>query len=443
MDVIMPQLGETVLEGSVAAWFKKTGEMIKADEPLFEVETDKATMEIPSPASGVLSEILVEAGISVKVGTRLAVIQTAASAVGPSVSSPAVAPAAVTIAASATDATRAAAPGAPLSRPSPGMPRLSPVVRRLLGEHGIPAEKIAGTGARGRITREDVLAYLNRVVAPAVLPTAPAVLAPQSAAMLSGGTAAAFAPAGATQATAMSAGPDDLVVPLNKIRCLTAAHMVRSLAVSPHTLQAVEVDFHNVDKARTAMAVDWKQREGFSLTYLPFVARAVCEAIGKFPCINSSFGNDELIVHKRVQLGIAVDLYFDGLVATVVRDAHLKNLRGLAAEIHRLADVARHGQLKPDELRGGTYTISNSGTFGTLISAPIINQPQAAILSMDGVRKKPVVIEGPEGDVIAIRPVGVLAQTFDHRAFDGAYAAAFLRCLKEVLETRDWTGECA
>ena len=409
MNVIMPQLGETVLEGIVANWYKKVGDRVEADEALFDVETDKVTSEIPAPAAGVLKEILVAAGSTVKVGTVLAIIagdneSAAASSAPAAAPQPALAP------------QRATAPAQPLTR-STGAAKLSPVVRRLLAEHKLTPAQIAATGRDGRITREDVLEHLAQAVA------APA--------------AAAVVPA----AAALTAGADDLVLPLNKIRRATASHMVRSKSITPHAVQAVEVDFQAVDKARLAVGADWKRREGFSLTYLPFIARAVCEAIAKYPYINSSFGNDELIVHKRVHLGIAVDVNFEGLLATVIRDAHHRNLRGLAAEISRLAGAARNGGLKPDELSGGTYTISNSGTFGTLFSTSIINQPQAAILSADGVRKKPVVIEGPDGDAIAIRPIGILAQSFDHRAFDGAYSASFLRQLKATLEETDWSRE--
>ena len=425
MDVIMPQLGETVQEGSVANWYKKVGDTVKADEPLFDVETDKVTMDIPAPIAGILTQILVDVGTTVKVGTVLAIIESAGA-----VNSGAVKPAPVAAVAPTATAAAAVAPATAVSQPLPrnsaNGARLSPVVRRLLGEHGIAPEQIAGSGANNRITREDVLAFIQDSAKPHA--AAPAV--------------AVQVPTATPESTpAVAAGPDDLVLPLSKIRRLTGAHMVRSKAVSPHTLQAVEVDFHNVDKVRKAIGADWKAREGFSLTYLPFITRAVCEAIAKFPYVNSSMGNNELIVHKRVHIGIAVDLNFEGLVATVVRDAHHKNLRGIAVEINRLAAAARSNQLKPDDVSGGTYTISNSGTFGTFFSAAVINQPQTAILSTDGVKKKAVVIESEDGDVIGIRPIGVLAQSFDHRAFDGAYSAAFLRCLRDVIESRDWFAE--
>jgi 2-oxoglutarate dehydrogenase E2 component (dihydrolipoamide succinyltransferase) len=203
-------------------------------------------------------------------------------------------------------------------------------------------------------------------------------------------------------------------------------------------LQAVEVDFMRVDDARNAAGSAWKAREGFALTYLPFIASAVAAALAKFPLLNASLDGDDLVLHRQINIGVAVDLNFEGLVVPVLKDAPNKSLPQLAREINDLAQRARNNRLKPDEMTEGTYTLSNSGVFGTLITAPIINYPQVAILSTDGVRKKPVVIEGPQGDSIAIRPVGVLAQTFDHRAVDGAYSAAFLREVKTILETRDW-----
>jgi pyruvate dehydrogenase E2 component (dihydrolipoamide acetyltransferase) len=386
MDVIMPQLGETVLEGVITAWYKKPGEPVAADESLFEVETDKVTTAIPSPVPGVVREILVDAGVAVKVGTRLAVIDSASEVV--------------------------AAPVAPADRSASR--KLSPVVRRLLAESGLTPQDVQGTGRDGRITREDVLQRMARAAPSAVPPPAPQPATPS---------------------------PDDRVVPLNKIRRATASHMTRSIATSAHTLQAVEVDFQNVERVRNARGADWKAREGFALTYLPFVCAATCEALAEFPLINATFGNDALIVHRRINLGIAVDLGFEGLLVPVVRDANHKNAGGLAREINSLVQKARANSLSPDEVSGGTYTISNSGSFGTLITAPIIHQPQVAIVSLDGVHKKPVVIEGPDGDAIAIRPIGVLAQSFDHRAFDGAYSAAFLRRLKQALETRNWLVE--
>ena len=219
---------------------------------------------------------------------------------------------------------------------------------------------------------------------------------------------------------------------------MTAEHMVRSKATSPHVLQAVEVDFSAVSKARQAIGPEWKRREGYSLTYLPFIAKAVCSAIKDFPRINGHIEKDHLVVFDRVNLAMAIDLNFEGLVAPVIRDADLKAVTEIARATHELARRARADELTPDEFANATYTISNNGSFGTLITAPIINQPQVAILSTDGITKRPIVIEHDGEDVIAIRPVGILAQSFDHRAIDGSYSGAFMRRVKEILGGKNW-----
>jgi pyruvate dehydrogenase E2 component (dihydrolipoamide acetyltransferase) len=422
MDVIMPQLGETVVEGVVTKWYKKVGDVVKSDDTLFDVETDKVSTEIPAQANGVITEILVQEGVTAKVGTRLAVISesgdavAAAPAPAPAVAVAASAPAAALSAAvAAVPAVSTAAAANRIGKAS-AADRLSPVVRRLLAEHQLNPADLNGTGRDGRITREDVLA----VIAGGVAAGAPSARAPLSA------------PA------PMVLGAGDTRKPMNSVRKRTAQHLVKSWQSAPHVLQAVEVDYSKVELARTAAGAAWKAREGFSLTYLPFIARAVSVALAQFPLLNGSLDGDDLVIHSRINIGIAVDLNFDGLVVPVVKDVPNKSLPQIAREINDLAQRARSNKLKPDELSGGTYTLSNSGVFGTLITAPIINQPQVAIMSTDGVKKKPVVIESEQGDSIAIRPVGVLAQTFDHRALDGAYSAAFLREVKTVLETRDW-----
>ncbi len=401
MEVIMPQLGETVTEGVVTKWHKKVGDAVKADEMLFDVETDKVSTEIPAPVAGVIAEILVQEGVTAKVGAPLAVIRESGAAAGaPAASTPATREAAVPAVAAAPARRFEAAPAGD---------RLSPVVRRLVAEHQLNPAAIKGTGRDGRITREDVLGYLDQRGGSAP----PAQRAPQ--------------PVAAGQRK-----------PLNNIRKRTAEHLAKSWQTVPHVLQAIEVDFQRVELARSEAGAPWKSREGFTLTYLPFIARAVSVALAKFPLLNASLDGDDLVLHKNINIGIAVDLNFDGLIVPVVKDVPGKSLPQLAREINDLAQRARANKLKPDELSGGTYTLSNSGVFGTLITAPIINQPQVAILSTDGVKKKPVVIESEAGDSIAIRPVGVLAQTFDHRAVDGAYSAAFLKEVKTALETRDW-----
>ena len=417
----MPQLGETVAEGTVTKWYKKVGDAVKADDVLFDVETDKVSTEIPAQATGVVAEILVAEGVTAKVGARLAVIRESGATAPqpvPRKSSPETAPprsaAAGSAASSASGATsRAAAP----SR-SDGDGKLSPVVRRLLAEHTLDPAQITGTGRDGRITREDVLAHIERM-------GQPSAVSAQRSAVSSQSTAAGEAE----------------TVPLNNIRRRTAEHMAKSWTTAPHVLQVVEADFHRVEQARRAAGAQWKSREGYELTYLPFITRALAAALAKYPRLNASFGGDHLTVHRRINLGIAVDLNFDGLVVPVLKDAAGKSVAQLARAIRDLATRARAGKLRPDDMTAGTYTVSNNGAFGTLITAPIISPPQVAILSTDGIRKRPVVIEGPDGDAIAIRPVGMLAQTFDHRAVDGAYSAAFLNELKTILETRDWQAE--
>ena len=411
MDVLMPQLGETVAEGTVATWHKQEGDQVQADEILLDVETDKVSMEIPAPKAGKLAQILVRAGETVDVGTILAIIQGE----GETLAEPAVKEAAT------AEAGAMAEPASPVeASEAPTLTtrvarnenlKLSPAVRRLVAEHGLEISTIQGTGRNGRVTRRNVVEFIESSgTAPTAAPSAP------------GGDASGR-------------------IPFNRIRKLTADHMIKSKATSPHVLQAVEVDFSNVDRARQSVKDSWKAQRGYSLTYLPFIAHAVCAALREFPHANASVGDDELILHSDVNLAIAVDLGPEGLVAPVIHRAHRMNLTQLAEGIYDLAARARSNQLKLDDLSGGTYTLSNSGTFGTLITAPIINQPQVAILSTDGVRKKPVVVESPDGDSIAIRPVGILAQSFDHRAIDGAYSAAYLDRLRKLLEGTDWFSE--
>ena len=324
--------------------------------------------------------------------------------------------------------------------------RLSPAVRRLAAEHRLDLKAVPGSGRGGRITRRNVLEFIQRQKsAPAPAPVAAA--APAAPAARAPAPAPTSPPTARDGGSAANAGRDlrppagAKTVPFTRIRKLTAEHMVRSKATSPHVLQAVEVEFHRVDLVRKTVRDSWKARHGHSLTYLPFIANAVCRALEDFPNLNSSVHGDSLVLHPSVNLGIAVDLGAEGLVAPVIKNADRMSVAQLADAIAEIAQRSRAGKLKPDDFQGGTYTLSNSGTFGTLITAPIINQPQVAILSTDGVRKKPVVVETSEGDSIAIRPVGVLAQSFDHRAVDGAYSAAFLDRVRKILETSNWVVE--
>jgi 2-oxoglutarate dehydrogenase E2 component (dihydrolipoamide succinyltransferase) len=446
-EVTLPQLGETVTEGTITRWFKKVGDTVAADEPLFEVSTDKVDTEVPSPVAGVLTEIRVPEGETVPVGAVIGVVGDAGAVVA---APPAAAPAPVVEAAPApvVAAPVVAAPApapvvaAPVSAPATGNDNrlLSPVVRRLVTEHNLNVDSIAGTGPGGRITREDVLDHIDKIAAgsaPAAAPAArPAAVSPAPVA------SAPVAPTRVTSAPVVRAGERDDVVPLSKIRQLTGAHMTMSLSVSPHAFSVVEVDYANVDNTRAKTKDEFKSAEGFSLTYLPFISRAVVDALVDFPHMNASISGTDLIVHRYVDLGIAVDIEGLGLLVPVVRSAEGKRLRAIAREISDLATRAKSRKLSPDEIQGGTFTISNNGSAGSVLTMAIINQPQVAILSTDAIVRKPVVVNVPGGgESIAIHPVGHLAMSWDHRAFDGAYAANFLVRVKEILETRDWSSE--
>ncbi|HEU5083085.1 MAG TPA: 2-oxoglutarate dehydrogenase, E2 component, dihydrolipoamide succinyltransferase [Acidimicrobiales bacterium] len=470
-DVQMPQLGETVTEGTITRWFKQVGEQVAEDEPLFEVSTDKVDSEVPSPMSGTLTEILVQEGDTVDVGTVLARIgeggeapaEAPAEEAAPAEQAapaqqeqaeqapPEQAPAAQAQPSPEAEAEPAAqaAPAAPAAQqepaPAAGGGRaklLSPVVRKLVNENDLDVDRIQGTGPGGRITRDDVLDAIDAGTARkgAAAPSAPAEPAAPSAPAAP--APAAPAPAAKAQAAPVTAGERDTVVPHSRIRRSSAEHLRRSIDTSAHVYASIEVDFDNVERVRQAHKDAFKAKEGFSLTYLPFISRAVVDAIGEYPEVNSSFAPDELIIHNYVNLGIAVDLDFKGLLVPVIAGADGLRLRAIARSIRDLASRARSKQLGPDELAGGTFTITNPGPYGTTMTMPIINQPQVAILSTDGVKRRPVVVDLPDGsEAIAIHPTGNLTLTWDHRAFDGAYAAAFLNRLRELLETMDWEQE--
>ena len=484
-DVTMPQLGETVTEGTITQWFKNVGDTVAMDEILFEVSTDKVDSEVPSPVAGVLTEILAAEGDVVEVGQVLARVGEAGEAPPAAAPTPDAAPAPdpapVAEAPPAAEpppapapvadppppppppppapepAPAAVAPPAPAPAPAADEPVpvsaatdgliLSPVVRRLIADNGLDVSQITGTGLGGRITRNDVEQVIQAragSAAPEPAPAAPTASAPEAPAAPAPAAPAPASPAAPAVASAppVPAGPRDEIVPLNNIRKRTAEHMVMSKHTSPHVLTAMEIDYERVEQIRKAHGVAWKAEEGFSLTYLPFITRAVVDALRDFPHLNASFGGDHLVVHDEINMAVAVDINFDGLLAPVVKGVEGKRLRQIAREIKDVADRTRTKQLRPDDLSGGTFTLTNAGQYGTMMQFPIINQPQVAILSTDGVKRKPVVVTDEYGnESIAIHSVGVLALAWDHRAFDGAYAAAFLNRIQEILETRDWEAE--
>jgi pyruvate dehydrogenase E2 component (dihydrolipoamide acetyltransferase) len=447
-DVTMPQLGETVTEGTITQWFRAVGDEVAMDEILFEISTDKVDSEVPSPVAGVLSEILAQEGDVVEVGQVLARIGDAGPAPAPAAAPE---PAAAPVVEAPPAAEVAPPPPPPPVEPAPAPALepvaapsaaadasglvLSPVVRRLISDNNLDGGLIVGSGIGGRVTRGDVeRAILEGTAARAGAPSAaaPHPVAPTPTS----------APATAPSAHVPAVGARDQIVPLNNIRKRTAEHMVMSTQTAPHVLTAMEVDYERVEYVRRAIKSGWKADEGFSLTYLPFIARAVVDALREYPHLNASFGGDHLVVHDEVNLAIAVDIDFNGLLAPVVKSVDGKRLRQIARDIVDVASRARTKQLRPDDLSGGTFTLTNPGQYGTLMQFPIINQPQVAILSTDGVQRKPVVVTDDYGnESIAIHSVGVLGLAWDHRAFDGAYAAAFMHRVKEIIETRDWEAE--
>ena len=478
-DVMMPQLGETVTEGTITKWFKKVGDQVKADEPLFEVSTDKVDTEVPSPEAGTIIEIRAAEGDIVTVGQVIAVVGagstdagagsgsvTASASAPPATPPPPVSPGLPPAPESAAAPIAPVAPVAVAAPPVPAVPAapvepasvvgatateapndnrlLSPVVRRLVAEYGIDPSAITGTGAGGRITREDVLAHVDangaRPVVATAAPATPTALTATPATTAS--PAAPAAPPPAAPVHTPAPGTRDEAVKLSKIRKLTGDHMVMSKSVTPHAFSVVEVDYANVDVTRNKVKGEWRASEGFSLTYLPFISRAVVDAIAEFPLMNASMGDGELVVHKFVDLGIAVDLDYQGLIVPVIRNADGKRLRAIARETHDLATRARGRKLGPDEIQGGTFTLSNNGSAGSVLTSAIINQPQVAIISTDAIKRRPVVVDLPgSGEAIAIHSVGNLAMSWDHRAFDGVYAANFLVRIKEIVETREWEAE--
>ncbi|NIA24050.1 MAG: dihydrolipoyllysine-residue succinyltransferase [Gammaproteobacteria bacterium] len=447
--VNMPQLGETVTEGTILSWPKKVGDTIHEDEVLVEVSTDKVDTEIPSPVAGTILAILVPEGETVKVGTPMVVVGEAGEQVA---AEPQAAPEPVPEAAPEPEPAPAAEsapepPAAPVSAPPTGAPVpptaveeqrfLSPVVRKLARENDLDLSQIQGTGRGGRITRNDVLAYLERRPAPA---TAPEPVTPPAPAH-----EPVAAPAGPAATPAeVPTLPGDEVRDLSRLRARIGENLTRAKQTAAHVWTSVEVDYEAVERVRQRHRAAFKEQEGFSLTYLPFIARATVDALKAFPVVNSSFYLEQkkAVFHNAINLGIAVNVEGKGLIVTSLKDADGLRLVGLARAIRDLADKARGGGLHPDDVAGFTFSITNPGPYGSFMSAPILPLPNVGILSTESIVKRPTVITSAEGqDMIAIHPIGYLGFTWDHRAFDGVIAVQFLNRIKENLQSWDWQQE--
>jgi pyruvate dehydrogenase E2 component (dihydrolipoamide acetyltransferase) len=452
IDVEMPQMGESIVEGTLTKWLKKPGDKVERDEPLFEISTDKVDTEIPSPAAGTLAEILVEEGKTVGINTVVGRISDGAGAsAAPTVSAPVAAPAP----AAAAPAPAAAAPPAPAPPAAAPMSDgativeetagpLSPLVRKMARENNIDLSKVKGTGIGGRITKQDLETYLSGQTAVAPVPVAQPVAPPPPpppaqpkapAQMAVSAAPPASAPAPSYVPATMAGAPAAMrVEPMSMMRQKIAEHMVFSMNTSVHVTTVHKVDMTKVAKLRDKLKGAFQAQYGFGLTFLPFTARAAVAALREFPIVNASIEGTNVIYHRDINLGIAVALE-NGLIVPVIRNADEKNIVGLQRSIVDLAVRARSRQLRPEEVGGGTFSITNFGSFGSVFATPVINQPQVAILGVGTVEKVPVVLD----DAIAIRSVCYLALTFDHRLIDGALGDQFTQKVKTILE--NWSEE--
>ena len=454
--VEMPKMGISVSEGTILEWRKRPGDWVEADETICDVTTDKVDVEIPSPASGRLAKIVAEPGDTIPVGEAIAEIDTEAK---PGESHPdeehpeasaegSDGPAAGSVAETSSEAPdRAAAGPVAESQPDSAPPAgendrstfYSPVVRRIADKHGVDLEQVQGTGIGGRVRKKDVLAFVESGGAAAEAPAERPLHIespykpdePVAEPAVTGGNGQA--PAAPAEAPAAAEGVAGRREPMSPMRAAIAKHMLESRRTSAHVTTIVEVDMSRV-AARRAELKEPMKRRGVPLTYLAFVARATVETLQEFPIANASIEGDDIVYHDDVNLGIAVALEPEGLIVPVIPQAQRLSLEGIAAAIADVAQRARSKQLEPDEVHGGTFTITNPGQFGAVIATPIINQPQVAILDLEAIVKRPVVVEGPEGDSMAIRPMAFLPLSFDHRALDGATAAKFLARIKQRLE---------
>ncbi len=449
IDVIMPQMGESITEGTMSRWIKQVGDAVKRDEPIFEISTDKVDAEIPAPNAGVLSEVLVQEGETVAVGTIVARIETEAGASAPA-SAPSAAkepPAAAPAAAEAPAAPAPAAAAPPPAPPAPSAPvapagtaeerlqqKSTPLVRKMVEEHGLDLAQIPGSGSSGRVTKQDVLSYLEggapaAAPAAAAAPSAPAPAAPAPPAP----TAAPSTPSVPTAAT-VQAWEGDRVEPWNRVRKLTADHMILSRRVSAHVNSLMEIDYTHVVNVRRKLKAQFAER-GVNLTYLSFIVKAVADNLRKHPVVNAAVSGDNTIFRRDINVGIAVALDW-GLIVPVIKHADELSLLGIARAIQDLAERARTKKLAPEDIQKGTFTITNPGGFGTYVGTPIINQPQVAILAVGAIEKRPSVITLPDGsDALGIRTKGMWCMAYDHRIVDGADADRFLADVRQSLHT--------
>jgi len=453
VDVVMPQMGVSVSEGTITRWAKAVGETIEADETIVEISTDKVDTEVPSPASGVVRELYAGEGDTVPVNTRIAVIETGGEGGGGE--APAEAPPAAPEAAAPAPA-EPAAEAAPETQPAPAAPAegngnghngdgrtfVSPVVARMVAEHGLDVSAIPGTGRGGRVTKKDVQQFIDAggTAAPAQAPEVHDVphFAPPPEAPAPAPPAAPAAPAVEVAALGQ-AGPGEELYRFNTIRKVIARHMRHSLETAAQVTTVIEVDMTGVVNLRKKWKPEYQSRYGVNLTYVPFVARATIDAIGRWPWVNAEVHGESALIKKYVNLGMAVAVDdAKGLMVPVIQHAEEKNLVGLSRSVIELADKARTKTLSPDEMSGGTFTITNPGVFGALIGTPIIPEGQVAILDVEAIVKRPVVVTDAHGnDAIAIRHMMFLCLSYDHRLVDGAYAAQFMAQVKQNLESWD------
>ena len=444
VDIIMPQMGESIAEGTLSRWLKKVGDEIKRDEPIFEISTDKVDAEIPAPAAGVLAEILVKEGETVAVQTVVARIETEKGAAVSKSEQPAAAPTAASPAPAAPTENKAPSPGpqrevtptAVPSRQQPSAPAIaashtgngnsfedrvrtksSPLVRKIAAEHGVNISSLQGTGVSGRVTKRDILGFIESGASATTAPSAGRFPPPAHALPLP------------------AAWPGDVVEPMTKMRALISEHMVASRQTSAHVTSFIEIDFTRVARIRAKKRAEFEAATGQKLTYMPFIIKSVTDGLKAFPVMNSSVAGTNVIYRKQINIGVAVALDW-GLIVPVIKRADDLSISGITRALNDLAARARAKKLSPEEVQEGTFTITNPGVFGSLMGTPIINQPQVAILGVGAIEKRPKVLTGADGeDVIAIRTCAYFSISFDHRVIDGAVADQFLAFLKKTIET--------